>query len=123
MTGSANLVRFRNVNLCSLSSGLLKQLATFNIIRDVEFDRCLMLSSSIDNEFLRLISEHREHELALSVSDSVPCDRATFAVDDDGLLQFLCSGKGNYERRLEMWHANATEELPLRLETVSDENI
>ncbi|KAH7694843.1 hypothetical protein AAVH_38105 [Aphelenchoides avenae] len=63
------------------------------------------------------MSTHREHDLTLGVSDSVPCVRATFAVDDDGILQFLCSGEGNYERKLEICHTNATEQLPLRLES------
>lgn len=122
MTASTEEVRFHNVNLCPLSPAQINQLSTFNLLRTIAFSRCLLLSVSISNDFMLLISAGREHNLTLYVTDSVPCDRATFALDDDGITQFLCSGDGKYERKLDICHANASERLPLHLESVSDES-
>jgi hypothetical protein len=117
---SVEQLRFENVSLCPRSPRELKQLSTIKSLRSLVFDRCLMLSSSIDNEFVKVISADREHDLMLFLTHSIPCDRATFAVDDNEILQFLCSGEGKYARRLDICNASVTEELPKHLETVSE---
>lgn len=53
MMAFAEGVLFLNLNLCSRTPGDFKRLSTFRFHREIVFDRCLMLSTSIGNEFLR----------------------------------------------------------------------
>lgn len=104
--------RLHDINLCPLTPEGFKRIIELRGIQEVFIRRCRMRSVHVDNEFLRRFSEGKAADVSLFITLSPPCDRATYDVDDDGVMQFVFSSVGKQKRSLFLHHASVTPQLP-----------
>lgn len=109
---------FNRLSFCPLSPSDLAKLLRLDGLRALGFSRCCMLSAHFDNAFLSNFPVNGETRLFLE--DNILCDRNEFALNDEGVLQYMFASGSNGMRWLQLHNVNASDDLPRKILEVTD---